>query len=373
MLDLSAIPIVDHHAHNLLRPDVSFPYISAFTEAYDPEVVAHQAAETLCFRRSVREIGELLGCAPEVGAIEAARARIGYEEVARRCFAAGGFAALLLDDGLLPDKIMPTAWHARFAPVRRLLRVEYLAERLIAEAVSWEHFAEGFRYALRDLAADVAGYKSIVAYRTGLALDPPDDGAAAASFAELRQQARPGERPRLAAKPLNDWVVWTTLREAARSGTPVQLHTGFGDPDLDLRLANPLHLRPVLEDASIRGAPIVLLHAGYPFTREAGYLAAVYPNVYLDLGLAIPLLSVVGMAAVVRAGFELTPLTKLLVSTDAHLVPELFYLGARWGRRALGTELERAVSDGDLIAAEAERAGAMILRDNAAKLYGLAD
>lgn len=28
----------------------------------------------------------------------------------------------------------------------------------------------------------------------------------------------------------------------------------------------------------------VLLHSSYPYTREAGYLTAVYPNVYLDFG-----------------------------------------------------------------------------------------
>lgn len=32
------------------------------------------------------------------------------------------------------------------------------------------------------------------------------------------------------------------------------------------------------------GAKIVLLHGSYPYTREAGYLAAVYSNVFLDFG-----------------------------------------------------------------------------------------
>lgn len=55
--------------------------------------------------------------------------------------------------------------------------------------------------------------------------------------------------------------------------------TSFGDKDLDLRQANPLHLRNVLEDHRFLDCQIVLLHASYPFSREASYLASVYEQV----------------------------------------------------------------------------------------------
>ncbi len=372
MLDLGGIPIVDQHAHNLARPDVAVTFQSAFTEGYDPEVATDHVRETLCFRRSLREVATILGCAPDLKAVEEARRRLGFDEVARTFFTASGIETVFLDDGFRPDQILPTAWHRRFARVYRLLRVEYLAEELIRDATIWTDFQERFRAGLRDLPTDVVGLKSVVAYRTGLAVEESKDQAAAQSFGELRQRVEAGERIRLAHKPLNDWVVWTTLEEAGQNGRPIQFHTGFGDPDLDLRLANPLHLRPLFENPAFQDVPIVLLHAGYPFTREAGYLAAVYRNAYLDLGLAIPLLSVAGMAGVVRACLELAPLTKLLFSTDAHLIPDLFYLGATWGRRVVGAELERAIQDGDLTTREAEDAAASILGGNATRLYRVA-
>ncbi len=43
------------------------------------------------------------------------------------------------------------------------------------------------------------------------------------------------------------------------------------------------YLRRVLEHRPYRGMPVVLLHECYPYTRQGGYLAAVYENVYLDL------------------------------------------------------------------------------------------
>ena len=50
---------------------------------------------------------------------------------------------------------------------------------------------------------------------------------------------------RLSSKPVIDYFVVRALRFAAPRAWPLQFHTGYGDPDLDLRLANPLHLRPL--------------------------------------------------------------------------------------------------------------------------------
>lgn len=55
----------------------------------------------------------------------------------------------------------------------------------------------------------------------------------------------------------------------------------FGDKDLDLRLSNPLHLRILLEDKRFAKCRVVLLHASYPFSKEASYLSSVYPQVLL--------------------------------------------------------------------------------------------
>jgi predicted TIM-barrel fold metal-dependent hydrolase len=372
-LDVASLPFVDHHAHNLLQPEHVGPltFSQAFTEAYDPAIVREQVQETIALRRGVREVAELLGCEPRLERVIEARAALPLEELARRCFDASGIAALLLDDGFLPDRILPVDWHRRFVPSYRLLRVERLAEELVATTSRWEDFAEAFRAALHDLPPNVVALKSIVAYRTGLMVEPPDAADVHLAFDELLARTADGAPIRLAAKPLNDWVVLAALETAAGRGMPVQFHTGFGDPDLDLRLANPLHLRPVLEDPSFRNAPVVLLHAAYPFAREAGFLASVYPQVYVDFGLAVPLLSRAGMRFAVAGLLELSPLSKVMASTDAHLIPELFYLGARWARKVLADVLEGAVQDGDLTAQEAQQAAAAILKTNAERLYGL--
>ena len=369
-MELWHIPVIDQHAHNLLNPAAAsrYPYPAAFTEAHDADMINDHARQTLCYRRSVRAIARLLACEPTEEAVLEHRTRLGLEALTELCCRAANLDTLLLDDGLLPDTILPLEWHQRFVPVRRLLRLEMLAQTLFSQVEVFKTFLERFCAELDPPPPSVVAFKSIVAYRTGLEVQPVSQEMAEACFYALKQTAR--EQPlRLADKPLLDFLLRQALEIAARHRIPVQLHTGFGDRDLDLRKANPLYLRTLLEEPGYQQAPLVLLHAAYPYVREAGYLASVYPQVHLDFGLAVPLLSRSGMGASVRMLLELAPTSKLMYSSDAHFIPELYYLGAKWGREILGDVLEQALKDADVTAREAEAIALAVLRENARALY----
>ena len=374
--DLWHIPAIDQHAHNLLRPEAveAGPYCASFTEGNDPAILRRHARHTFFYRRSLRDIAALLECEPEESTILARRGELGMERLAGLCFDKSKLDAVFLDDGFLPEKTLPLDWHGRFLPVRRILRLEYAAELLIRESDGresggFEHFIERFLGGIDPPPPEVVAFKSIAAYRSGLRIDcAPEESAARAGYDGIRRAA--GSKPvRLTEKALIDYLLVHALRVASRREIPVQFHTGFGDPDLDLRLSNPLHLRPLLEEKQWRRAPIVLLHAGYPFVKEAGYLASVYPQVYLDFGLAIPSLSTAGMRQTVQQLLELAPYTKVMFSTDAHAIPELYYLGAKWGRESLAHVLEDAIQSSDLTPQEANHAGERILLENARELY----
>jgi uncharacterized protein len=370
-MDLAGVPLIDHHAHNLLTPEAAThtPFRAAFTEGYDPAILNDHAQHTLFYRRSLREIAAVLECDSSEEAVLDRRIELGFEELATRFFRAANLELMMLDDGFLPGQIMPTDWHGRFVPTRRILRIEAVAEDLLGPAAGFDDFLARYRAALDPPPANVVGLKTIAAYRTGLDVGRPSMDEARMAWENWKRSAPGNQRPRLTDKALLDFLLDQALELAARHRLPVQVHTGFGDPDLDLRLANPLHLRRIFEDERFKTVPIMLLHASYPFAREAGYLAAVYPNAYLDLGLAVPFLSVAGMRAATRALLELAPTTKLLYSSDAHLVPELFYLGAKWGRRVLGDCLDAAVRDGDLSASEADGVAEAVMRGNARRVY----
>jgi len=127
----------------------------------------------------------------------------------------------------------------------------------------------------------------------------------------------------------------------------------------------------VLQRPDYHGMPVVLLHECYPYTRQGGYLATVYDNVYLDLSYGIPLLGYGEMLSFTRQALGVAPSSKLMYSSDGIGVPELHWISALDGRRAIGQALGEMVSYGELNLSDAQAAGESILRYNATRLYGL--
>ncbi len=377
-IDLSQFAVVDNHCHGLYReqrPPDTLAWRRHFTESYDAEMPARHVVTSLAYVRLMRALAHFLGCPPEEDAVLAARAAYGEDALIGALFKAAHLEALLVDQGYPPpERVRPDAEVAAVAGCRvaPILRLEVLMQDLIAAHETLEAVAIALQAALADIrAAGYVGLKSIAAYRTGLDIRAWSPEEARTAFAAARREVAEHGAIRLAAKPLLDTLLWVAFAEAARQEVPVQFHTGYGDTDMDLRLGNPLHLRAVLEDRRLRGMPVVLLHACWPYTREGGYLAAVYGQVFLDLSYGIPFLSTGEHLAFTRAALAVAPASKLLYSSDGVGIPELHWLSAIEGRRALTRALEECVADGDLTPAEAVRTGEAILRGNARRLYGL--
>lgn len=370
-MDLAAIPIYDHHAHALFCEEVwrAEPLEPFFTEAYDPRLLARFVRDNLFFRRSLRDLAGFYGCEPSAEAIQEARQGWNYAELCRRMFAEANVARWLIDDGIWPDRLMSVSESGETAgiPTRRILRLETELAKLVPHHDGFSSLEKAFVGLLREAAPNLAGFKSIIAYRSGLEISLLGSDVEQA-YSRLRGRLKPGEIPKITDKPILDTALWKALEVAAEADLPVQFHTGYGDPDLDMRLANPLHLRAVLESPGLENLNIVMLHC-YPFVREAGYLASVYPGAYLDVGLTIPYTSVHAMRTALHEALHLAPISKVLFSSDAQRTPELFWLAAKWGRAILSEVLEATVRDGDLTWSEAEWAARRILNENSAMLY----
>ncbi|HEX3833295.1 MAG TPA: amidohydrolase family protein, partial [Solirubrobacteraceae bacterium] len=295
---------MDHHAHSILRaPPVDLDaFRGLFSESADPRQWPH-VATTVTYQRAIELLAAELGCNADEDAVFDYRRSADPERYASELLAAAGAEALLLDEGYPPAAdALSSDEMARLAtcPVRPLLRLETLelTEDGRLTTVSLERVA-----AARD--AGYAALKTIIAYRGGLDLGAVDDATRGRLTTALEVNRDTGD-------PL-----------------PVQIHTGFGDSDLLLPRADPSLLKPVFE--RFAETSFVLLHC-YPFVRQAGWLASVYANVFIDLSLTIPHVS--RPAAVLAEAVELAPLSKLLYASDAVRTPELYLLAARWWRDA---------------------------------------
>jgi uncharacterized protein len=376
-VDLRHVPVVDNHCHGILRSQGFEDPVSwrrAFTESADPGMPRDHVASTAFYQRLIRALSGFFGCEPDEQAVLAARAEMDTTELIGALLRAANVDALLIDTGYPPpEEVLPGDELGKQGGCRTepMLRLEILMEHLLAEHNSLEEVKEALAAALDDVRGQ--GYvalKSIAAYRTGLNIMEWTEEEAEASLREFRRSAGEGSA-RLAHKPLLDTLLYAAFAEAARQEVPVQFHVGYGDADTDLLLGNPLHLRAVLERPEYRGMPVVLLHECYPYTREGGYLAAVYENVYLDLSYGIPLLGYGEMFSFTHEALGVAPVSKLLYSSDGIGVPELHWMSAIDGRHVLGQALEELVAHGELSIPEAEAAGEDVLRGNAIRLYRL--
>ncbi|WP_055586351.1 amidohydrolase family protein [Streptacidiphilus griseoplanus] len=374
-----AFPLVDHHCHSVFGGDLSpAAFAGLLTESDRPPAPGTDYLDTQLGFAVRRHCAPLLDLEPHCPPEEylARRRALGPAEATRRLLRAAGLRTLLVDTGLVeapgagPLLSLPELASAAAAEVHQVVRLETVAEGVAQGWVSARSYGDDCATALAEAVRDAGAVavKSVLAYRHGLDLEPepPTETEVARAAGEwLEHHDQHGGPPRLVHPVLLRHLLWT----AVELGLPIQLHTGFGDPDLTLHRADPSLLTGFVRAVEPHGVPLVLLH-GYPYHRQAAYLAAVHPHVYADVGLALSH-SGARAGAVLAEVLEVVPFGKVLFSTDAYGLPELYPVGAALFRSALGGLLDGWTADGSWSAADADRVAVLIGGANARRLYGL--
>jgi len=352
--------LVDGHCHSVLAADLdraAFELACTEADLPPPAGVSYLDSQLgLAVRRWCAPVLGLPACAG-IGDYLARRASLGWRAATAALLRAAGLSALLVDTGFGGSLVdLGSLADLAGAPVREVVRLEAVAESLLG-AVDAAGFAAAFSSALAAHMPGAVAVKSIIAYRHGLAI-PPTRPTRVEVWRAAGHWLRTGGR--LTDPVLLRHVLWAGVD----TGLPVQLHTGFGDRDLALRTADPALAQPFLAAIS---APVVLLHC-YPYHRQAGWLAQVYPHVYLDLGLTVGHLGV-RAGPVLGEFFELAPFGKVLFSTDAYLLPELYLVGAAQFRAAWRGLVDEWLRLDALTAADADRIEELVSGGNARRLY----
>ncbi len=177
-------------------------------------------------------------------------------------------------------------------------------------------------------------------------------------------------------KKLQDFLFRHIAAKAGELGMAVHLHVAWG-PGGYFHIAgtNPLLLESLFNDPRLRGTNFVMLHGGWPFTREVTPLLT-KPNIYADFSEQTLLNEPRAVARVLREWLEFAP-DKVLFGTDAYpYSDELGWEQAGWvametTRQALGLALTGMLNDGEITRERAMELAHMVMHDNAAKLYGL--
>ncbi|HET9014070.1 MAG TPA: amidohydrolase family protein, partial [Thermomicrobiaceae bacterium] len=344
----------------------------AFTEDVRDEL-QRVKRDTSYFRRLVRELARYFAVESTLEAVlDARNAAVAenYTGYVRQLYGDAGLTTLVFDFGYPQPPVDEAATRAELpVEIVPVFRIEPLIVQLLASDIGWDEFRRRFDETIAD-ALEHRGYrglKSIIAYRTGLDVSPlartPDQGYRALDA--IRRGLGGGSM-----KQLRDHLLCRALELCMEHDVPMQIHTGMGDFEVNLVAARPALLLDLLRFPTYRACTVLLVHTGYPYHREAGYLANVLPRVYCDLSEGIPF---AGHAAkrIASEALEMAPLSKVVYGSDGFNVPEINFVSAQLGKQAVAQALDEIVADGGLSAAEAREAAGWILSSTARRLYRL--
>jgi len=225
----------------------------------------------------------------------------------------------------------------------------------------------------RQRAGGAVSIKFEAAYLRPLDFDDPDPVLARRVYARYVSGGTPTH---VEYKALEDYLFRVIVRQAGRDGMSVQIHCletygGF----YDAAGSAPHLLEPALDDSTLRGTTIILIHGGWPLIDETQTLLA-KPNVYTDISAMTLILEPAELARVLRQWLGEWP-DKVLFGTDAfddapaYGWAESAWLGTRTARRALAMALTGMMRDGEIDRTRAEQLARMVMRDNAVAAYHL--
>ncbi len=381
-IDLSSQPVTDIHCfsfaqtRSLTRASLARLFMGGgpTVMSLKPEVSEGDLASSVAYRRMIHELSLFLnveGTDAEVLRRRNGRARDLSRDLASLCQAAR-IEGLVLDNGLEPVGFEE---FQRYAPARlkRVFRIEPLLKSLLERSKTFEELFGSFDERVRSAVKKegFVGFKSVIAYRSGLDLEDSSEAEARESFG---RHVRGEERmewfgPRV--KPLRDFLLRHVAERSNALGAFLQIHTGIGDTDVVATKCNPLFLKEFLKLESVMRIPVVLIHGGFPFTSEAAWLANVFPNVYFELSTPLPPTFEPALSTGrFREVVESVPVSRIVYGSDAHETPENHWLSARLAKRALGRVLGELVEQGVLDEDQARSDAGRVLSSNALELVG---
>jgi predicted TIM-barrel fold metal-dependent hydrolase len=386
MLDLSGFPVIDHHCHpyepekaNLDPESLARVFFQGMGDIPNPGVkeaklwgatdeLRHHFPNMGVVQTMVCQLSKVFSCPAELEAVAFERNRRTSESFAayaQLLYKDAGIVMTVVDSGLpkndsllnlIPGKIL------------RLFQMESPIQKILNQSGSYQELLRDYQESLdRSVRQDgFVGVKAHLAEQVGFGVDLVSDAEAKAIF----PAAKAGNPD--AYKKLYVAIFTATLLQCQELGVPVHLHSGFTGRlwDGPISNANPFLLAPLLRRPEFLKTRIVLLHAGYPWTKQAGQLAHALPHVWVDMSQLTPWASL-RIVECYRDVMAWAPLSKLTIGSGGEVTPEIAWLSAKTAKIALGEVLGDAVRLGLMAQKHAERAGRMILHDNAARMYGL--
>jgi len=358
---LDDVPVADAHCH-LIFPNYEDHELSSVLSLSLEGMPHEQTRAALLYMKVLSELAHMwwgdTARADDVLKERHRRMTADYPEYVRSLFQDVRLEYMVVDLGYKPASV-PINDFERVVPakVAYLFRIESVLDDMWKRKVAFEEAEAAFRDAVDDAMREGhKGLKTIIGYRTGLDITKVSRKEAARAWEETDE------------KPVRDYFMGVTIEKCGQYECPLQVHTAFGESNIDLRNNNPLHLKAFLERDEVRKVPLVLVHGGYPYSFEAGYLSAMYPNVYVDLSEGIPWVALEAKS-ILQKVLSMAPLNKVMFGSDGFIIPEISWIAARMMKHSLADLLGEMVRERFIPVNRAEDIACDILGRTVRRLY----
>lgn len=236
-------------------------------------------------------------------------------------------------------------------------------------------FAEYLKFVSRTLEDNQKkggiAMKFEVAYFRSTKFSDPDRDEAEVVYQEFVGGGIPSEDE---YRAFQDYVFRYLIREGGRLHLPVHIHSAVGVGDyFNLSESNIMNLENILRDPRYSNVTFVMIHGGYPYDRQAIWLAAA-KNVYLDSSETEILLYPSEFKNTLKQWLETFP-EKITFGTDSFPYNEVlgaeesYWLGVQSSRTALAAALAEMISMGEISESQALQMAHGYLHDNAVGIY----
>lgn len=373
VLDIARFIAVDNHAHSLLRGHLEMDEIGfrrCFTESRSLAMIEEHVRHSTHYLDLLDHLERIFNTRTEQDFLTY-RSKQNSTAFIRMLFDDVSIGAIIVDDGFRAADSFTLKEFADVSgrPVFECRRIETVMEECLTKELAFDQLCQEFETQLfKSGQTQLVSLKTICGYRGGLDLTMPSREEAAQDY-ERHRKGWGAHTCRVERSPLYHYLLLQAFELAGRAGLPVQIHTGIGDDDADLLQCNPALMQRIFRSRTFAKTNFVLLHC-FPYVREAAFMCALYPNVFMDLSLSVSLASS-SSAAMIFEALAGAPATKLLAGSDGHSCAEAHWYGMLCWKRGLTRSLFDMINNASITHREAEQIAAFILHDNAIKLYKL--
>jgi len=168
-------------------------------------------------------------------------------------------------------------------------------------------------------------------------------------------------------KVLQDYLMYSLAQKCAWHNLTMQVHTGLLEGNgNDIRNANPALLSPLISHNP--DTRFDLFHGAYPYGGMLSAMAKMFPHVYVDMAWA-HLISPLYARRYLAEWLETVPVNKILGFGGDYLFVEGVYGHLQMAKENIACVLAEKMAEGLMTADEAKRYAAMMLSENAERLF----